>query len=192
MQLSSPSERLKHLKEKKMHRTVVIGTLALAGIFGLASCASSFAEPQSVSQSEPAAATDTASSTDNNEPDSDASDMTDSTIPDGAHAATADFPFPIPDGWEEIEPFTEEKIGKSISMSAIYTRPDDATAAADTYSQLLEKAGFEIHANPTGEMVHDASFIAEGVINGVVYKGGLDFDTDANGTARVVINLTER
>lgn len=175
-----------------MHRTVVIGTLALVGILGLASCASPSAEPQSVSQHESAAATDTGSSTDNNESDSDTSDMTDSTIPDGAHAATADFPFPIPDGWEEIAPFTEEKIGKSLAMSAVYARPDDAKAAADTYSQLLKNAGFEIHANPTGEVVHDASFIVEGVVNGVVYKGGLDFDTDANGTARVVINLTER
>jgi hypothetical protein len=192
VQLIVSSEQVKHLKEKKMHRTVAICALALAGMLGLASCASPSTEAPSVSEAESPAATDTAPGVDTNESESDSSGMTDSSIPDGAHAATADFPFPIPDGWEEINPFTEEKIGKSLAMSAVYTRPADAQAAADTYIQLLKNAGFEIHANPTGELVHDASFIAEGVINGVVYKGGLDFDTDANGTARVVINLTER
>lgn len=175
-----------------MRRTVVIGTLALAGMFGLASCASPSAESPPAGQREPAVATDTAPGADNNASDSETSDMADSSIPDGAYAATADFPFPIPDGWEERAPFTEEKIGKSLAMSAVYARPDDAQTAADTYRQLLKRAGFEIHANPVGDTVHEASFIVEGVIKGVVYKGGLDFDTGADGTARVVINLTER
>src|SRR5690554_1260596 len=37
------------------------------------------------------------------------------SIPAGARAASADFPFPVPEGWDEIEAFTEEKVGKSVA-----------------------------------------------------------------------------
>lgn len=175
-----------------MHRLAAVCTLALVGVLGLASCASTSAEPQPAIESTagPATGTSPADESDSDEPGSGA-DVTDTTIPDGARAATPEFPFPVPDGWEEMEPFTEEKIGKAMAMSAVYAHPGDAETAAETYGQLLKAAGFDVHSNPLGEVTNDASIMVEGAVNGVAYKGGLDFDTNAGGTARVRINLTE-
>ncbi|MGO3147386.1 MAG: hypothetical protein ACTIJ6_06880 [Leucobacter sp.] len=113
------------------------------------------------------------------------------TIPEGALAASSDFPFPVPEGWDELEPFTEEKIGKDTAMSAVYAHPGDAETAAATYETILKAAGFDAYSHPLGELTNAASLMAEGTVNGVAYAGGLDFDTNSEGVARVRINLTE-
>lgn len=115
----------------------------------------------------------------------------DSTIPAGARAASEQFPFPVPEDWPELMAFTEEKIGKAVGMSGSFAHPGEAQSDAEVYRQLLKRAEFAIHPNPLGEQVHAASFIVEGAIQGTAYSGTIDFDTDAGGTQRVVINLTE-
>ncbi|MGB3375314.1 MAG: hypothetical protein WBA87_09260 [Microbacterium sp.] len=125
-------------------------------------------------------------------PDSaDDAPVADAVIPQGARPASAEFPFPVPEDWPELMPFAEEKIGKAVGMSASFGHPGEAAADAQAYRQLLEQAGFTIDSNPLGEQVHAASFIAKGAISGSAYSGTLDFDTDADGTPRVMINLTE-
>lgn len=125
------------------------------------------------------------------EPQAETTDATETTMPEGARPASADFPFPVPAGWTELAAFAEEKVGKNIAMSATYGFTGEPDAASEAYQRLLEAAGYEIHPNPLGEQVHDASFIAKGKVNGTDYAGTLDFDTDAAGTPRVVINLSQ-
>lgn len=179
------------LKENMFRRVAAVCTLGLVGVLGLASCASLSGEPQPASQSTPDPSPDSAHTDDSDGSDSGDADVAKSTIPDGARAASPDFPFPVPEGWEEMEPFTEEKIGKSVAMSAIYAHPGDAETAANTYSQLLKAAGFDAYSYQLGAVTNDASLMVEGAVNGVAYKGPLDFDTDADGTSRVRINLTQ-
>jgi len=111
-------------------------------------------------------------------------------VPEGARPGSAGFPFPVPVDWEELEPFQVIKIGKDPAMAAAFIYPGDADAAAESYQELLEAAGFTIHPNPLGDVVNAASFIAEGLVDGVAYSGTLDFDEIADGTPRVAINLT--
>lgn len=113
------------------------------------------------------------------------------SMPDGARPGSADFPFPVPQDWPEQNTFHEDKIGKDISWSGSFVYPGDSQAAAATYRQLLEGAGFIIHPNPLGEVVNEASFIAEGKVNGVAYTGPLDFDVQLGGDQVVSINLTK-
>lgn len=185
-----------------MRRTTATFALVLAGMLGLTSCASDPTDPPAADESgttaeseDTADAADAAaddSADDADSADEDAPDAaTETTIPAGAYAASADFPFPIPEGWEEIYPFTEEKIGKSAAMTAAYAHPGDAESAAATYEELLSSAGFVAYENPVGALTNAASLMVEGVVNGVAYKGPLDFDTDSEGTNRVAINLTE-
>ncbi len=113
------------------------------------------------------------------------------TMPSGARPGSSDFPFPVPTDWLELEPFTEEKIGKARAMTASFVFPGDAQSASVAYQKLLNEAGFELHPNPLGEQVNAASFIVKGNISGAQYAGSLDFDTIADGTQRVAINLAE-
>ena len=179
-----------------MHRTALICAISLTGILGLASCAATPADPPSVV--EPAAEPATSAETEEAPAEDDAAAESDdaatggeTTIPDGARAGSPEFPFPVPADWEELEPFTQDKIGKDIAMSAVYAHPGDAESAAATYGQLLKDAGFSVADNPVGAITNDASLSVEGNVAGTYYVGGLDFDTDAAGTPRVRINLTE-
>lgn len=110
---------------------------------------------------------------------------------EGARAAGTDFPFPVPADWAEYEPFAEEKIGGSVGVYGSLVFPGDAASASATYQALLTDAGYLVHPHPLGETVHDAAFIVEGPIDGVAYSGELSFDTIADGTQRVAINLTQ-
>lgn len=169
---------------KRIFATIAVLFL---GITGLAACATD-APSSSLSEAPVAEATQESASPDAGDSGEPAAAAT--AMPDGARPARSEFPFPVPADWPELTPFTEEKIGKNIGMSAVYGFPEDATSAAESYRQLLEKAGFTVHPHPLGEQVHAASFVAEGSIDGVGYSGTLNFDTDVEGTHRVVINLT--
>lgn len=176
-----------------LHRKVAVFTLFLAGVFGLAACASSTAAPVPASEAASSEAPSRASAEDQ---DSDSQSdggaaAGEASIPSGARAASAEFPFPVPEEWQELEPFVEGTIGKDTAMSAIYAHPGDAETAAGVYEQILKAAGFDAYANPVGALTNDASLMAEGLVNGVAYKGSLDFDTNAEGVARVRINLIE-
>jgi hypothetical protein len=170
-----------------MKHTFPATALLLISLIGLTGCATDTAEPGSADPTGPG---ESQGQTSPDTETADADKPTEYVMPAGASPASADFPFPIPDGWPELEPFTEGKIGKDLAMSAVFGHPGDAKAASATYQQLLEKAGYQIHPNPLGEQVHAASFITEGHVDGTAYSGTIDFDTDASGTQRVVINLT--
>lgn len=163
-----------------MNRSLVTAALLLAGLLGITACASEKSDKESANSS----------ATATKEPVAKGSEAK-SVMPQGAKPGSADFPFPVPQDWTELEPFTEGKLGKDISMAASFGFPEDAISAAEAYQRLLEEAGFEIHPNPLGEQVNDAAFIAKGKVNGANYSGTLDFDADADGTQRVAINLTK-
>lgn len=114
------------------------------------------------------------------------------TIPDGARAASAEFPFPVPEDWAELEPFTEEKLGKDITMSGGFEYPGDAKTAAAHYQQLLIAAGFDAYPYGPGELTNQASIAAEGVVNGEMRIAILNFDVFADGYQRVVITVALR
>lgn len=113
------------------------------------------------------------------------------TMPAGAKPGSAEFPFPVPESWPEMEPFRLGTTGKKESWDAIFVYPDadKAQEAAEHYRALLTSAGYRIDNNPLGEVVHLASFIVQGPVDGVMYSGSINFDTDAGGTARAIINL---
>lgn len=111
------------------------------------------------------------------------------TMPAGAVPASAEFPFPVPEGWAELEAFTQSELGKDPSLTAGYEFPGDAASAATHYLDLLTVAGFTAATYPLGEAVNDASLTVEGTVDGTRYKGMLDFNTHADGKQRVVINL---
>lgn len=171
-----------------MNRTLAAIAVLLLGAAGLTACAT---DAPASGLSTPPASSSTQESASSNGGDAVEPGTSNSVMPEGARPGSAEFPFPVPEDWPELMPFTEEKIGKALGMSASYEHPGDATSAAETYRQLLEKAGFDVHPNPLGEQVHAASIIAKGDIEGVDYSGTLDFDTDAENTPRVVINLTQ-
>lgn len=169
-----------------MNRTLAVLAALLLGATGLTACAAE--SPASPPKEAPAIQ----SSTDADPEDADepaAPEGKASVMPPGARPASAEFPFPVPEDWAENWPFTEEKIGKEMGMAGSFVYPGDAASAAEEYKQLLQQAGFEIHPNPLAEQVNQAAFIAEGDVNGVRYSGTLDFDTDAEGTQSVSINL---
>lgn len=172
-----------------MNRTLATSALALACLLGVSACASDTPAP-------PASATTVAVATESGipeEPSPDASpdvaEPADEVMPAGARAASSDFAFPVPEDWPELSPFAEEKIGGDTALAAIFGYPSDADSAAATYSALLTSAGFEVSANPLGEVVHLASFTLEGSVDGVRYHGSVDFDTDADGTSRAIITI---
>lgn len=165
-----------------MKRILVTSALVFSGLLVVTGCATGTPAPDSPEA--PAGAEVQESS------EAEAEDSK-TVMPQGARPGSADFPFPVPQDWPELSPFVEEKIGKKMGRHAVFGHPGDAASAAATYRSLLEEAGFAIHPNPLGEQVHAASFVAKGDVDGVDVAGTLDFDTDAAGTHRVVINLTE-
>ena len=172
-----------------MTRSFTTTALVLAGLLSLTGCA---AEAPVAGSPDEQGITDAGQESEATAVESDeAAEGSETTMPPGARPASADFPFPVPEGWPELDPFTEEKLGKNLAMSGSVIYPGDAQSAAATYQQLLQEAGFQIHPHPLGEQVNAASFIVTGRIDGVVYAGGLDFDTDFNGNQRVAINLVE-
>jgi hypothetical protein len=159
--------------------------LGAVGVFALVGCATPAPEPA------PTSAIDS-EVVDQQEDEGAAEEApAETTIPEGARAAGTDFPFPVPADWEEYEPFAEEKIGGSVGVYGSLVFPGDAASASASYQALLTDAGYLVHAHPLGETVHDAAFIVEGPIDGVAYSGELSFDTIADGTQRVAINLTQ-
>lgn len=168
-----------------MNRILAITTLILFSMLGVTACA---AEPDTAQPSAPAVLEEPANS-DSEETDKPAE--AEAVMPEDARPGSADFPFPVPKDWTELEPFVEEKIGKDIGMFVMLEYPGDAESASETYQRLLEEAGYAIHPNPLGEQVHAASFVVKGGVAGVDYSGTIDFDTDAVGTQRVLVNLTQ-
>lgn len=128
---------------------------------------------------------------DDEEPDAGAT-AGETTMPAGAVPASVEFPFPVPEGWAELEAFTESELGNDPSLIAGYEFPGDAASAAAHYLDLLTTAGFTAAPYPLGEAVNDASLTVEGTVDGALYKGMLDFNTHADGKQRVVINLVEQ
>lgn len=116
----------------------------------------------------------------------------DTVIPAGAYAASDAFPFPIPDGWTILDPFTEGKLGKDVSIDGSVEYPGDAKAAAATYLDLLKAAGFVAYTYAPGEITNQASLAAEGSIDGTDYTAILNFDVHADGLQRVSITIVER
>lgn len=153
-----------------------------AVLLALVGCAgdSPAPEPESVAQEESAI-----------EVEGQESGGNETTMPSGARPASDSFPFPVPEDWAELHPFTEEKIGASMAMVATYEFPGDAKSAAALYEQLLKSGGFEAYPYAPGELVNDASLMVEGTVSGEDYKGGIDFDTTAEGTQRASIHLQE-
>lgn len=115
----------------------------------------------------------------------------DITIPAGAYAASGDLLFPIPDGWAELDPFTEGKLGKDVTTSGSVEYPGDAQEAAATYLAVLKAAGFDAYTYAPGELTNKASLAAEGMINGLPYFALLNFDVHADGYQRVSIIIIE-
>ena len=165
-----------------MKRTLAASAVLISCLLIVTGCATASPEPESPEAATPVDVQESAA------PEAEVSKT---VMPQGARPGSATFPFPVPEDWPELSPFVEEKIGKDLGMSAVFGHPGDAASAAATYRKLLEDAGFKIHPNPLGEQVHAASFVAEGDINDADFSGTLDFDTDAAGTPRVVINLTQ-
>lgn len=119
------------------------------------------------------------------------SELADGSIAVGAVAASAEFPFPVPEGWQVLEPFTADKMGKTPIMYAMVEYPGDAKDAADLYISLLQASGFSAERYPLGEVTNQASLIASGTVNGQSYTGTMDFDVFADGLQKVAINLSE-
>lgn len=157
-------------------------------LVALAGCGSEASSPNAETTVERERSTNGDSATSGDDADAGG---TETTIPSGARAGSDSFPFPVPEDWIEIDPFTEGKIGGSMGMSASYEFVGDAETTATSYEDLLRTAGFVIHPNPLGAAVNDASFIVEGTVNGDKYKGTIDFSTIADGTPRAAINLQQ-
>lgn len=114
------------------------------------------------------------------------------TIPAGAYAASAEFPFPVPDGWTILDEFTEGRLGKDVTMDGSIEYPGDAKDAAATYLSVLKEAGFDAYTYAPGEATNQASLAAEGIINDTLYLAILNFDVHADGYQRVSVTAAER
>lgn len=114
------------------------------------------------------------------------------SIPTGARAASADFPFPVPADWAELDPFVEEKVGKDITMYGAVEYPGDAKTAAAHYRELLIAAGFDAYPYAPGELTNQASLAAEGVVDGEMRLAIINFDVHADGSQRASIHVSPR
>lgn len=177
----------------RIRQTLGAGAVALL-LFG---CSSS-PETETTAPAEPAAAQSAEPTADPAPQESEEAPAKDSapeapegTIASGAVAASANFPFPVPEGWAILEPFTPEKIGKTPTMYASVEYPGDAQEAAALYSSLLQESGFTAERYPLGEVTNQASLIASGTVNGQAYTGTMDFDVFADDIQQVAINLSE-
>ncbi|MDO5676171.1 MAG: hypothetical protein Q4G35_01550 [Propionibacteriaceae bacterium] len=169
-------------------RLLVVST---ALIFALTGCA---ADPATKEPKEPSPNTSTTEQPRENqdsEPQSTPA-TSDTVIPPGAYAASDAFPFPIPEGWEILDPFTEGTLGKDVSIDGSVEYPGDAKEAAATYLDLLKTAGFDAYTYAPGEITNQASLAAEGNINGTAYTAILNFDVHADGSKRVSITIVEQ
>lgn len=182
-------------------RLLAAGTALLVALSGCASSADTDDPPAAAPETSAAAApvpeateggdTDVVDAADGDAEEPAGAD-TDTSIPAGAYAAQGEFPFPIPEGWTELDPFTEDTLGKDASMYGSVEYPGDAKDAAAVYLDVLRAAGFDAYAYAPGEMTNQASLAAEGRINGTPYIAILDFDVHADGYQRVSINAVER
>lgn len=176
------------------HRLLAVGAVLLLTLTGCAAePGASSPESQAPSagsgeQSAPAQEPETAQDP---ETEGDVNASAETTIPAGAYAASAEFPFPIPDGWGVIYPFTEGKLGKDVSMDASIEYPGDAKDAAASYLSVLTAAGFEAGTYGPGELTNQASLYAKGRINGISYSAILNFDVHADGLQHVSITAVE-
>lgn len=170
------------------HRLVVASSVLLLVLTGCASGASGGAPGT------PAAdAADTQATASPQSSDSDAAtEASEITIPSGAYAASAAFPFPVPEGWAVLDDFVEGTLGKDVTMDGSVEYPGDAKEAAATYLGVLKDAGFDAYTYAPGEITNPASLAAEGVINGTLYLTILNFDVHADGLQRVSITAAER
>lgn len=170
------------------NRLLVVGIALLLALTGCASNPSS-----SKPDSQVADTNDTQEIPQQQTPDSEADPQASGvTIPAGAYAASAEFPFPVPEGWTVLDEFTEGKLGKDITMDGSVEYPGDAKDAAVIYLNLLKDAGFNAYVYAPGELTNQASLAAEGVINDILYLAILNFDVHADGYQRVSIVAAER
>ena len=123
-------------------------------------------------------------------PPQDDAGATEVSIPAGAVPASADFPFPVPEGWAVLDEFAPDRVGKSDGMFGAYEYPGAASDAAQTFQDLLIAAGYTVHPDLLGSTVHEAAFIVEGPVNGTPYSGGILFNTQADGYQKASIILT--
>jgi hypothetical protein len=169
--------------------------LFIASLAGLAlvGCAAMPSIPQTAPNEPDTGVSDETGTTDvdTDESSDESAGGTEITIPDGARAASAEFPFPVPEGWAELGPFAESKLGKDMTMSGSYEYPGDAKVAAAEYMALLTAAGFNAYTYAPGELTNKASIAAEGIINGKPYFALLNFDVHADGYQRVSIIAIE-
>src|SRR5690606_8546672 len=139
--------------------------IAVLAALSLAGCAAT-PELAPAEPAEPSVAVGEESTTTDGSDDDAAPAAGETTIPDGARAASPDFPFPVPEDWAELDPFVEEKLGKDITMAGSVEYPGDAKAAAKHYQELLIAAGFDAYPYGPGELTNQASIAAEGTVNG--------------------------
>lgn len=171
----------------RTHRLFALGTVSLVLLSGCASeptdARSAIQTPDTTNeqQADPHRASEGESTNESAE----------TSIPAGAYAASAEFPFPIPDGWEILDPFVEGKLGKDSSMDGSVEYPGDAKDAATTYLTILKDAGFNAYPYGPGELTNQASLAAEGRINDIGYTAILNFDVHADGLQRVSITAVE-
>lgn len=161
----------------------VIGTVLM---FALSACASNSSDSEPVAHE--------SNSSEGKETDIELAGeagTADISIPDGAYAASGNLLFPIPEGWNELEPLTEGKLGKDITTSGSVEYPGDAQGDAATYLEVLKAAGFNAYTYAPGELTNKASLAAEGFIDGTEYFAMLNFDEHADGFQRVSITIVE-
>ncbi len=172
------------------HRNRLLAACA-ALLLVLTGCAS---EPSGSDPGAPVADTSTPQgSAPEQSPDSAApAGAADTTIPPGASAASAEFPFPVPEGWAVLHEFTEEKVGKQLTMGGSVEYPGEAKDAAATYLRILKEAGFDASTYAPGELTNQASLVAEGAIQGTHYVVLLNFDVHADGHQHVSIIATPK
>ncbi|MFC7789401.1 hypothetical protein ACU045_10520 [Microbacterium sp. MAHUQ-60] len=164
--------------------------VGIAVLLVLTGCASD--GPQSASDATGAATNTTHETPQEPRTDSAADvDSTEITIPAGAYAASAEFPFPIPEGWAVLDEFVEGKLGKDITVDGSVEYPGEAKDAAATYLTLLKDAGFDAYTYSPGELTNQASLAADGFINGTRYLTILN-DVHADGKQRVSVTAAEK
>ena len=165
--------------------------IAVLAALSLAGCAAT-PELAPAEPAEPSVAVGEESTTTDGSDDDAAPAAGETTIPDGARAASPDFPFPVPEDWAELDPFVEEKLGKDITMAGSVEYPGDAKAAAKHYQELLIAAGFDAYPYGPGELTNQASIAAEGTVNGELRIAIINFDVHADGHQRASITVAYR
>jgi len=173
----------------RVYRTgfVALGTALLLALTG---CAAESAEPSPQAQTADAGTSQSTAPDQGSSPEPSAG-SSETSIPAGAYAASADFAFPVPEGWAVLEPFVEGTLGKDVAVHGSVEYPGDAKAAAATYLELLKAAGFNAYTYGPGELTNQASLAAEGTIGGTAYTAILNFDVHADGLQHVSIAVVE-